>query len=93
MVRVSSQDESLIIAADTWFTMADQLSHPAWGQGFDLYPAQAARVRARLLGWVAKSGQKVLVYHEQFPGLGHVKRSGDAYAWISAERVEQSLSF
>jgi hypothetical protein len=59
-----------------------QFAHPEAGLVFDTDPAQAAATRTRLFDMVAADRTLVAGTHMPFPGIGHVARSGDAYAWV-----------
>ena len=49
---------------------------------FDTDPAQAAESRTRFFDMVATDRTPVASIHLPFPGVGHVARSGAAYAWV-----------
>jgi glyoxylase-like metal-dependent hydrolase (beta-lactamase superfamily II) len=57
------------------------LPHPEWKVAFDTDPDLAIETRQRVLDRVATDRAPVLAYHFPFPGLGHVARRTDGYAW------------
>ncbi len=60
------------------------LRRSAWEFAFDSDPAQSVRSRARMLDRVATDRHAMLSYHFPWPGLGHVARQGEGYAWVPA---------
>ena len=77
-VSIESQGERLLHLVDT-FHMPIQLN-AADVSAFDFQPDIAADTRRAML---AQTDENLLVlgYHFPFPGLGHVKRTGDLLAW------------
>lgn len=58
-----------------------QFAHPEWSARFDLDTAVSVPTRRAALARAAADGMLALFYHLTFPGLGHVTRQGDAFAW------------
>jgi glyoxylase-like metal-dependent hydrolase (beta-lactamase superfamily II) len=81
--RLASGDAEILVFGDTASSAAVQFSHPEAGLAFDTDPAQAAATRARFFDMVATDRTLVAGTHLPFPGIGHVGRSGDAYAWVA----------
>jgi glyoxylase-like metal-dependent hydrolase (beta-lactamase superfamily II) len=79
-VMVHSQGDRLLCVGDLFYDPL-QLSHPHWCTPWDHDGAAARRSRRRLLDLAADEGVLVHAYHMPFPGLGAVRRRGDAYAW------------
>lgn len=59
-----------------------QLSHPGWCTPWDAEPVRAVRTRRTLLARAAEEDLLVHAYHMPFPGLGHVRRRGEAFEWV-----------
>ncbi|MCR9146484.1 MAG: MBL fold metallo-hydrolase [Rhodobacteraceae bacterium] len=83
-VRVDSGDSSLIALGDAMSHAYTNFAHPEWFNGFDSDGEQTVATRKRLLDMAATDRIAVLGYHFPFPGVGHVKREGDAYRFVPA---------
>jgi glyoxylase-like metal-dependent hydrolase (beta-lactamase superfamily II) len=79
--RVASGDAQIVIFGDAAVSAAVQFPHPDAGFVFDADPALAAESRRRLLDMLATDRTLAAGTHLPFPGLGHVARSGEAFAW------------
>lgn len=79
---VQSDGHTLLVWGDIIHVQAVQFAQPRVTIHFDTAPAQARSTRLRLLSDAAARGYLVAGAHLAFPGLGHVRRSGKAYAWI-----------
>lgn len=80
VVRLSSNSEALTFAGDAVFTVG--FEQPDWHNGFEHDPEEAARVRIRLLGELAKTGEMLVATHLPFPSVGRVAADGDAFRWV-----------
>jgi glyoxylase-like metal-dependent hydrolase (beta-lactamase superfamily II) len=60
------------------------LRRPMWEFAYDTDPKQSAQTRARMLDRLATDRHAMLSYHFPWPGLGHVAKEGEGYAWIPA---------
>lgn len=58
------------------------LRRPLWEFSFDTDPKQSAQTRARALERFATDRTQVLSYHFAWPGLGHVVKEQEGYAWL-----------
>lgn len=83
--RLASGDQQVIVFGDAVNSAAVQFAHPEAGLVFDTDPALAAETRARFFDMLATDRTLVAGTHMPFPGLGHVARAGDAYAWAPEE--------
>jgi glyoxylase-like metal-dependent hydrolase (beta-lactamase superfamily II) len=83
--RIGSGDDALLMIGDAVGLAAVQFHHPEAGLVFDTDPALAAESRMGLLDMAATDRLLVAGTHLPFPTLGHVARSGDAYAWVPEE--------
>ena len=77
---LSSGDKSLLFLVDTLHRVV-QLARPTWHFVYDTDKDLAVQSRIALLTRAADDDQFTLFYHLPFPGLGHVKRVGDAFRW------------
>lgn len=80
-VLLSSEGERLLCLGDTFYDRV-QLRRPEWWSHFDVDGPASVAARQRLLARVADEDIPVTVYHMPFPGLGRIRRSGDAYEWV-----------
>lgn len=78
---LSSGGASLLLTSDVVHHHVLALAHPEWQVSFDVDPEQGSASRARLLDQAATDRLPVLAYHFPYPGLGHVARRGEGYAW------------
>jgi glyoxylase-like metal-dependent hydrolase (beta-lactamase superfamily II) len=79
-ILVQSHGERLICVGDLFYDPL-QLTHPHWCTPWDHDSGGAIRSRRRLLNFAADERLLVHAYHMPFPGIGTVRRHGDAYAW------------
>lgn len=80
--RIDSGDAALLMIGDATGLAPVQFRHPEAGLVFDTDPALAAESRMALLDMAATDRLLVTGTHLPFPTLGHVARSGAAYAWV-----------
>jgi glyoxylase-like metal-dependent hydrolase (beta-lactamase superfamily II) len=80
--RLASGDAEIIVFGDAAHSSAVQFAHPEASLSFDTDPAQAAESRTRFFDMAATDRTPVASTHLPFPGVGHVARSGAAYAWV-----------
>ena len=79
VVRVASGADRLMFAGDLVFQGG--FEHPDWYNGFEHDPAEASRVRIRLLREAAATGELVVATHLSFPSVCHVAVAGDVFRW------------
>lgn len=79
--RVSSGDEDLLIWGDIIHMQSLQFAHPEWGLSFDIDAEQAKITRRKILDKVVTDRTRIGGMHLSFPGLGHVEKSGEVYAF------------
>lgn len=84
-VRVSDGSDQLIIWGDSTAVASLQFSHPDAGIAFDADGIQAAETRRRVLDMVVSDKIAVAGTHLPFPGIGHVEKKDDTYAWVPEE--------
>jgi glyoxylase-like metal-dependent hydrolase (beta-lactamase superfamily II) len=80
VVRLASGDDALTFAGDAVFAVG--FDQPEWHNGFEHDPAEAARVRIRLLRELAETGEMLVATHLPFPSVGRVAIEGDAFRWV-----------
>ncbi len=83
-VRLESGGKSLIALGDCLTNAHANFARPDWLIGRDHDKEMAAATRARMLDMAAEDRIAVLGYHFPFPGVGHVKRDGDAFQFVPA---------
>ncbi|WP_028747600.1 MBL fold metallo-hydrolase [Rhizobium mesoamericanum] len=81
---VLESDVPLIITIDAISSEIVSFEHPDWSFGFDMDPAKARVTRKALLEQAVAENAKLLGFHWTYPGVGRIKRAGDAYEFISA---------
>jgi len=80
VVRIKSGGDRLTFAGDLVFQGG--FEHPGWYNGFEHDPAEAVRVRVRLLRELAQNGELLVATHLPFPSLCHVAVDGDAFRCV-----------
>ena len=83
-VVVESGGQQLIALGDVMTHIHTNFVHPDWFNGFDMDGAQTVATRRRILDMAATDRIAVLGYHFPFPGVGHVRREGEAYSFVPA---------
>ena len=83
--RFASRGQELVVWGDVMHSHAVQFAHPTVSIEYDADQVQAVASRQRLLAQVADGRTLVGGAHLPFPGLGHVRREGQAYAWVPVE--------
>ncbi len=71
---------------DALLFVVDAALHPLHLEYLDWYPmdmdpTQACRTRRAIAERAVSSGALIMAYHFEFPGLGHVVKSGEGYRW------------
>lgn len=83
--RFDSQGQSLLIWGDVLHYHGVQFAHPDASFEADSDRQAAIGSRRAMLSQASDGKWWVAGAHLPFPGLGHVRRDGDAYAWVPAE--------
>jgi glyoxylase-like metal-dependent hydrolase (beta-lactamase superfamily II) len=81
---VASGPETLFVTGDLAHHHVLSLRRPRAEFAFDTDPKQAVESRLRAFDTAARDRTLLLVYHFPFPGLGHVAKAGEGYAWHPA---------
>ncbi|HEU4837888.1 MAG TPA: MBL fold metallo-hydrolase, partial [Micavibrio sp.] len=80
-LRISDGSEQFLIWADLIHVPAVQFEHPEISIAFDTDPDMAKATRTKVLAEAAADRLRVAGMHLIFPGIGHVVKSGDGYAF------------
>ncbi|WP_136440067.1 MBL fold metallo-hydrolase [Pacificoceanicola onchidii] len=83
-VVVESQGHQLIALGDCMNHAYLNFVRPEWYNSTDMDGDQTVATRKRLLDMAATDRMAVLGYHFPFPGVGHVRKSGDGYQFVPA---------
>ncbi|WP_307137625.1 MBL fold metallo-hydrolase [Pseudoroseomonas cervicalis] len=79
---ISSGNQVMVNTGDLAHHHVLLLRKPMWEFSFDTDPKQSAQTRSRMLDRLATDKHAILSYHFPWPGLGHVAKEGEGYAWI-----------
>ncbi len=79
---VESKGEKLVLWGDLMHVAPVQFPNPAVSIRFDSDSKQATEQRERVFAEAAREGYWVGGAHLAFPGLGHLSKLGNAYAWV-----------
>ena len=79
---VESGGEKLLVWGDIVHFAAAQFAKPTITIAYDSDPKHALQTREKLFAQLAKDRTLVAAAHISFPGLGHVRKEGTAYAWV-----------
>lgn len=81
----TSQGQSLLVLGDLVHSHATQFAHPEIAFEYDSDKTQAVKTRKRVFADAAKQRLWVAGAHLPFPGIGHVRAEGKAFAWVPLE--------
>ena len=81
---VESKGEKLVLWGDLIHVAAVQFGEPAVTIKYDKEPKAAAAERRKAFAAAAQGGYWVGAAHLAFPGIGHVRAEGRAYAFVPA---------
>lgn len=79
-LRLDSHGETLLHLADVLHSPM-QFAHPEWSASFDADTRVSVPTRRDALALAADTQALTLFYHLTFPGLGRVRRAGEAFGW------------
>ncbi|MDR6413227.1 UNVERIFIED_ORG: hypothetical protein ABIC62_006659 [Burkholderia sp. 1595] len=77
MYEVESRGEKLLLWGDIVHVAAVQFADPGVTIGYDVDPTEAEREHWRVFGDAARHRYMIGGAHLPFPGLGHVRSTGD----------------
>lgn len=81
----TSKGQNMLVWGDIVHSHAVQFSHPEVAIEFDSDSQKAVETRKKLFAEAAKDKLWVAGAHLPFPGIGHVRKEGNAYAWVPTE--------
>lgn len=81
---VESKGQKLVLLGDTVHATQVQLPRPDITIGYDVDSPAAAAQRKKIFEDASEEGYWIGAAHISFPGLGHIRRDGQGYAWIPA---------
>jgi len=81
---VHSNGDNLLFWGDVIHFTTLQFANPDWGVAFDADPAMATQTRRALFERVSADKMAVAGAHVDFPSIGYVEKSGDAYRYVAA---------
>lgn len=79
---VESQGQKLMVIGDLIHVAAVQFDHPTVTIGFDADSKAAYAERKKVFDAAAKDGTLIAAAHLAFPGMGHLRVTGNSYQWI-----------
>lgn len=79
---IESAGKKLLLMGDLIHVSAVQFDHPEVTIAFDSDPGEAAAARAKVFGQMARDRTLVAGAHLPFPGVGHLRVSGEDYQWV-----------
>ncbi|CUW37338.1 putative Metallo-beta-lactamase superfamily protein, zn-dependent hydrolase protein [Magnetospirillum sp. XM-1] len=82
---LTSQGQSLLVLGDLVHNHAVQFAHPEVAFEYDSDRVQAVKTRKKVFADAAKQRLWVAGAHLPFPGIGHVRAEGKAFAWVPLE--------
>jgi glyoxylase-like metal-dependent hydrolase (beta-lactamase superfamily II) len=82
---VSSGNASLLIWGDLVHSATLQFARPDWSIAFDVDADAALATRKKVLDMAANDRLPVAGMHLPFPGIGHVAKAGEGYAYVRAD--------
>ncbi|WP_432721336.1 MBL fold metallo-hydrolase [Jeongeupia wiesaeckerbachi] len=82
---LSSKNQSLLLWGDLVHSHSVQFARPEVSLEFDVNSEQAIATRKAIFANAAKDKLWVGGAHLPFPGIGHVRTEGGAYAWVPIE--------
>ena len=81
----TSQGQSLLVLGDLVHSHATQFSHPEIAFEYDSDTKAAVKTRKQVFADSARQRLWVAGAHLPFPGIGHIRAEGKAFAWVPLE--------
>jgi glyoxylase-like metal-dependent hydrolase (beta-lactamase superfamily II) len=79
---VESKGQKMLVWGDLVHVAAVQFAQPDVAIQFDSNPKAAIAARKKIFADAATQGYWIAGAHLPFPGIGHVRKEGKAYAWV-----------
>lgn len=83
--QFTSDNQHLLILGDLVHNHAVQFARPEVAFEFDTDPKQAVVTRKHVFARAAREKLMIAGMHLPFPGIGHVRKAKEGYAWVPAE--------
>lgn len=80
-----SKGQKLVVWGDLTEIASLQFAEPGVTMGFDSDAPESARERVKVYADAARGRYLVAGAHLPFPGIGHVRAEGAAYAWVPVD--------
>lgn len=84
IVRFDLAGESMVYITDLAVQAALVFAHPEWFVGFDTDMQATIKIRQDLFATLAADRTLICGSHLPFPSIGHLKKSGNGYAFVPA---------
>ncbi len=82
-----SSGKKLMVVGDTLVSRTTVIQHPEWAIISDTNATTVVRTRYDLMDKLADEKTQVLLYHDEFPGLGFIVRDGPSFDFSTVARV------
>ncbi len=82
---LQSQGQELVFLGDIVHAATVQFPHPEITIVYDVDQKRAAQTRQETFAQFARERTLVAAPHLPFPGVGHIRTSGDGYDWVPVE--------
>ncbi|WP_206997207.1 MBL fold metallo-hydrolase [Trinickia mobilis] len=79
---LTSEGQTIVFVGDIVHIAALQFAEPEFTVAFDVDPAGAVASRRSAFAEFSRSQVLVAAPHLPYPGIGHIRPDGDAYAWV-----------
>jgi len=84
IINVNLNGERIVIIGDAWFSYPDQVRHREWVQPFETDGAQSYFSRTKIMHDLFETRDKVISFHEDFPGIGYIIKTEFGFDWVDA---------
>jgi glyoxylase-like metal-dependent hydrolase (beta-lactamase superfamily II) len=86
---ISSDGYDALLVGDVVHSTALLFENPDWGFSYDFDPILAAKTRRRILDRAVSEDLTLIGFHFPYPGVGRVRREGEAFAYVPAPIVHK----
>lgn len=80
-LMLESEDQRILVLADTANHEILMTVEPDWPFGFDHDPVATAKTRREVFGVAADQKIPCIGYHWSYPGIAYIGREGNAFRW------------
>jgi glyoxylase-like metal-dependent hydrolase (beta-lactamase superfamily II) len=80
--EITSGDQRLLYIGDSAHHYVISVQRPEWTIAYDENAPTAEASRRALLQRAADENLRIYSVHFPFPGLGHVRKAGESFAWV-----------